>query len=117
MRGLFPASLDLPALKTDFLNEIPTNHKGVVKAVPIPPKKHLLQLLLEKALFRTSVRMKPDLGDPVSHTVMLVPRTSQYAKQMRVAPLSPMARAIFHVSTNSRGFEGPPQDIRIRLAG
>ena len=47
---------------------------------------------------------------------MVVP-TSQYAKQSRVAPLSPMGQTIFCVSTTSRDIEGPPQDIRIRLTG
>ena len=46
------SSLDLPAIKTDFLNEILTNLKGVVEAVPNPQNKHLLQLLLEKVLIK-----------------------------------------------------------------
>lgn len=44
------ANLDLPALKTDFLGEILGNLRGVVAAVPIPQKKHLLRLLVEKVL-------------------------------------------------------------------
>ncbi len=92
-----------------------------MEAVPNPQKKHLLQLLLEKVLIKDQRTFEvwyrlPQLSG-VRTLGHLVPRTSQYAKQMRVAPLSPMAQAIFHVSTNSRGFEGPPQDIRIRLAG
>ena len=40
-----------------------------------PKRKHLLQLLLEKVLYRTSMRLKPDSDSPGSHTVTLVPRT------------------------------------------
>ena len=43
-------ALDLPALKMGFLEEILTNLKGVVDAVPIPQKKHLLHLLVKKVL-------------------------------------------------------------------
>ncbi len=43
-------SLDLPAIKNDFLQEILVNLKGIVDAVPTPQKKHLLGLLLEKVL-------------------------------------------------------------------
>ena len=46
------ASLDLPALRTDFLNEILTNLAAVVDAVPNAQKKHLLRLLVEKVLIR-----------------------------------------------------------------
>ncbi len=44
------AALDLPALKMSFLEEILSNLKGVVDAVPIPQKKHLLHLLVKKVL-------------------------------------------------------------------
>jgi hypothetical protein len=47
----------------------------------------------------------------------MVAPTSQYAKQLRVAPLSPMGQAIFCVATSPGGFEGPYQDYAIRLAG
>lgn len=43
-------SLDLTEIKTDFLNEILTNLRDVVDAVPAAQKKHLLQLLVEKVL-------------------------------------------------------------------
>jgi len=43
-------SLDLPAIKNDFLQEILVNLKGIVDAVPTPQKKHLLHLLVKKAL-------------------------------------------------------------------
>ena len=45
-------SLDLPAIKNDFLQEILVNLKGVVDAVPTPQKKHLLHLLVKKVLIR-----------------------------------------------------------------
>ena len=45
-------ALDLPALKTDFLQEILSNLKGVVEAVPAPQKKHLLHLLVKKVLIK-----------------------------------------------------------------
>lgn len=48
------ASLDLPALRTDFLHEILTNLAAVVEAVPNSQKKHLLRLLVEKVLIRDS---------------------------------------------------------------
>ena len=41
-------ALDLPAMKMGFLQEILTNLKGVVDAVPAPQKKHLLHLLVKK---------------------------------------------------------------------
>ena len=52
---IFPLSiqpLDLPALKTDFLQEILSNLKGVVEAVPNAQKKHLLHLLVKKVLIK-----------------------------------------------------------------
>ena len=69
-----------------------------INLVKIMTKKRLLHWIMEKAF---------DVVAP----------TSQYAKQMRVTPLSPMAQAIFFVSTISRDIEGPFQDVRIRLAG
>ncbi len=45
-------SLDLPALKTDFLHEILSNLREVVEAVPNPQKKHLLHLLVKKVLVK-----------------------------------------------------------------
>ncbi|MBU8922290.1 MAG: recombinase zinc beta ribbon domain-containing protein [Bacteroidales bacterium] len=44
--------LDLPALQTEFIQEILTNLHGVVEAVPPAQKKHLLQLLVEKVLIK-----------------------------------------------------------------
>lgn len=41
------SSLDVPALKTEFLNEILANQKGVVVAVPAAQKKHLLHVKRE----------------------------------------------------------------------
>jgi len=121
---IFPLSiqpLDLPALKTDFLQEILSNLKGVVEAVPNAQKKHLLHLLVKKVLIKDQHTFEAWYRLPHFHGVRilghLVAPTSQYAKQSRFPPLSPMRQAIFCVSTNSRDIEGPLQDIRIRLAG
>jgi hypothetical protein len=43
-------ALDLPALKMDFLEEILSNLKAVLDAVPVPQNKHLLHLLVKKVL-------------------------------------------------------------------
>jgi hypothetical protein len=40
----------LPALKMDFLEEILSNLKAVLDAVPVPQNKHLLHLLVKKVL-------------------------------------------------------------------
>ena len=45
-------TLDLPAIKTDFLHEILSNLRGVAEAVPPQQKKHLLHLLVKKVLIR-----------------------------------------------------------------
>ena len=45
-------SLDLPALKRDFLDKILTDLQQIVEAVPNPQKKHLLHLLVKKVLVR-----------------------------------------------------------------
>ena len=104
-----------------FLAEILSNLRGVVDAVPTPQKKHLLHLLVKKVLIRNRNEIEvwyrlPQFPEVRTLSNLVAP-TSQYAKQMRVAPLSPMAQTIFCVSIGSRVYEGQFPDIRIRLAG
>ena len=80
-------SLDLPALKTDFLEQILTNLAGLVAAVPGPQKKHLLHLLVKKVLIRdrrtaevryrlpdeSAVRIQSDLVPPTGLEPVLPP--------------------------------------------
>jgi len=115
------AALDLPALKMSFLKEILSNLKGVVDAVPIPQKKHLLHLLVKKVLicdrrtFEVWYRL-PQFPGVRTLGSMVAPR-GQCAKQLRVTLLLPKEQAIFCVAMSSVGFESPSQDVRIRLAG
>ncbi len=114
-------ALDLPELKMGFLEEILSNLKGVVHAVPIPQKKHLLHLLVKKVLicdrrtFEVWYRL-PQFPGVRTLSNMVAP-ASQYAKQSRLTPLSPTGNAIFCVSTSFRDMKGPLQNVRIRLAG
>ncbi len=82
-------------------------------------EKRLLQMLLEKALHRTSVRLKQDLGYPGSHTVMLVPRRLQCAKQAIEASMGRYMSAVFQRTDSSasrRDCEKDAPGVRIRLA-
>jgi len=83
-------SLDLPALKRDFLDQILTNLEGVVRAVPAPQIKHLLHLLVKKVLVRdrrtveTWYRLPQE--SPVRTLSDLVAPMGQYANHSRFAP-------------------------------
>ncbi len=117
-------TLDLPAMKMGFLQEILTNLKGVVDAVPIPQKKHLLHLLVKKVLicdrrtFEVWYRLPQFPG--VRMPGNLVAPTSQYAKQTNELRFREYPHAIFRLS------KGPPMPERrrtgscrllVRLAG
>jgi site-specific DNA recombinase len=72
-------SLDLPAIKQDFINQILTNLKAIVGAVSPSQKKHLLHLLVKKVLIidsqtaETWYRLPQE--SPVRTLSYMVPRT------------------------------------------
>ena len=117
------SSLDLPALKTDFLNEILTNLKGVVEAVPNAQKKHLLQLLLEKVLIKDQCTFEVWYRLPqfpgVRTLGRMVPLMSQCANPRSGLRECPKAHAVFRVSASSAPCGQAPRGVsgvRVRLA-
>ncbi len=117
-------TLDLPAMKMGFLQEILTNLKGVVDAVPIPQKKHLLHLLVKKVLicdrrtFEVWYRLPQFPG--VRMPGNLVAPTSQYAKHTRTLQFGQSLLPIFRLSatylTHGKAQNGHGR-LHVRLSG
>jgi len=117
-------SLDLPAIKNDFLQEILVNLKGVVDAVPTPQKKHLLHLLVKKVLVcdRRTFEVWYKLPQfPGFRTLgSMVASTSQYAKQYHSGRERDSLQAIFRLSMTLPRISDPGNhqaDFQLRLAG
>jgi hypothetical protein len=76
-------ALDLPAIKQDFINQILTNLKAIVGAVPPSQKKHLLHLLVKKVLIIDSQTAETwyclPQESPVRTLSYMVPLMGQYA--------------------------------------
>jgi len=98
-------SLDLPAIKNDFLQEILVNLKGVVDAVPTPQKKHLLHLLVKKVLvcdrrtFEVWYRL-PQFPGFRTLGSMVAP-TSQYANPESRTRMRFLPHAVFQFPVSS----------------
>ncbi len=98
-------ALDLPELKMGFLEEILSNLKGVVDAVPNPQKKHRLHLLVKKVLIKDQHTFEAWYRLPQIPGVrilgQLVAPRGQCANQTKPLRIDQSPYAVFRLSVSS----------------